>query len=174
MRPGGDIEAAHGPAARALPERIGYVALATLGGVLLMAMMGLTVCDVIGRYLFDSPVTGAAELTELLLCTTIFLGLPAVSLADAHVTVDLVTDKFPAAWQPVRRVLTGVFSAGVLAVVTWRIWVYADQIAGYGGATNSLMIPLAPIGRFCAVCAGAGALISLAVPVAAFLRGKSS
>ena len=72
-------------------------ALAVLGGVLLMALMGMTVTDVIGRYLFNAPLRGATELTELLLAAVVFLGLPAVALADEHVTVDLVTDRMPAA-----------------------------------------------------------------------------
>ncbi|WP_376870702.1 TRAP transporter small permease [Albirhodobacter sp. R86504] len=140
-------------------------ALAVLGGVMLMSMMGLTIVDVIGRYIFNSPLSGATELTELLLAATIFLGLPAVSLSDDHVTVDLITDKLPQALQPVRRIISGLFAGGILLVVAWRIWVYAGQIGGYGGATTNLMIPIAPLGYFCALCTVAGALISALLPL---------
>ena len=102
-------------------------ALAVLGGVLLMALMGMTVTDVIGRYIFNAPLRGATELTELLLAAVVFLGLPAVALADEHVTVDLVTDRMPVAIKPWRGAATGLFSAVVLAVVlvvvqiTWAV-----------------------------------------------------
>ncbi len=54
--------------------------LATICGAMLLAMMGLTVADVLGRYLLGAPITGATELTEMMLAAVIFLGLPAVSL----------------------------------------------------------------------------------------------
>ncbi|THH34443.1 TRAP transporter small permease [Aliishimia ponticola] len=147
--------------------------LGCLGGVLLIAMMALTVCDVIGRYLFNSPIKGASELTEILLCAVIFLGLCAVSLAEDHVVVDLLTDKMPASIHPAREALTGVLSGLILMVIAWRIWVYAAQIAGYNGATTNLSIPIAPLGYFCAICAFAGGLITAFLPLKrAFLHAK--
>ena len=113
----------------------------------------------VGMYL------GAAELTELLLAATIFIGAPLVSLGQDHVTVDLITDKLPGWTKPWRLLVTGLFAAVVLAIVAWRIWVYADQIGGYGGSTNSLRIPVAPLGYFCAVTAGLAAVFSATVPV---------
>ncbi|MCA0961229.1 TRAP transporter small permease [Salipiger bermudensis] len=147
-------------------------ALAVLGGVLLMALMGMTVTDVIGRYVFNAPLRGATELTELLLAAVVFLGLPAVALADEHVTVDLVTDRMPAAIKPWRGAATGLFSAVVLAVVAWRVWVYAAQIGGYGGTTTTLAIPIAPLGYFCAVCTGLGSLLTALVPAHALIAHR--
>jgi len=143
----------------------GALVLACLGGAMLIAMMLLTVCDVIGRYLFNAPILGAAELTEVLLCATIFLGLGAVCICEDHVTVDLFTDKFPDAVQPYRLVFTGLFGGALLAVVSWRVWVYAAQIGSYGGTTTSLAIPIAPLGYFCAICTAVGALITAAIPL---------
>ncbi|MBN9889357.1 TRAP transporter small permease [Pelagibaca abyssi] len=140
-------------------------ALAVAGGLMLTIMMGLTVCDVIGRYVFSAPVKGAAELTEILLAAVIFLGLGAVSLSENHVTVDLLTEKLPSAVEPLRLALTGLFSAAVLGVVSWRLWIYAAQIGGYGGSTSTLAIPVAPLGYFCAICAAIGAVITAILPV---------
>lgn len=157
------------PAAPAQPvdtaRRGATTALALSGGLILMTLMGMTVADVIGRYLFNSPIKGAAELTELLLAAVVFMGLPAVAMTDAHVTVDLVTDKMPAWIQPWRRVAVGLVSAGILVVVGWRIWVYADQIGSYGGSTSSLRLPIAPLGYFCALCTYFGAVLTALVPV---------
>lgn len=144
--------------------------LGCLGGVLLLSMMGLTVCDVIGRYLFNAPIKGAGELTEILLCATIFMGLGAVSLAEDHVTVDLFTDKFPRAFDPLRLAIIGVASGVVLCVVAWRIWIYAAQIGGYGGSTVTLGIPLEPIGYFCSLCTCLGGFITASLPLKRLLR----
>ncbi|MEC7760623.1 MAG: TRAP transporter small permease [Pseudomonadota bacterium] len=147
------------------PVTVLKITLGAVGGILLLAMMMLTVCDVIGRYIFNAPIIGATELTEVLLAATIFMGVPLVSLGKDHVTVDLVTDKLPVWTKPYRLIVTGFFTAVVLGIVAWRIWVYADQIAGYGGATNSLRLPVAPLGWFCATAAGIAAVISAIVPV---------
>jgi TRAP-type C4-dicarboxylate transport system permease small subunit len=146
--------------------------LSILGGLLLIAMMSLTVVDVLGRYIFNAPLKGAGELTEVLLCATIFMGLPAVALRDEHVTVDLITDHLPGWVQPWRRTAIGFLSAGVLAVVTWRLWVYAGQIGSYGGSTSTLRLPIAPLGYFCALCTAVGAVLCIAVPLIRLIRSR--
>lgn len=162
----------HGGLGGSAPVGVMRVALAVMGGVLLMALMGLTVVDVVGRYLFNAPLIGATELTELLLAAVIFLGLPAVALAEEHVTVDLLTDRMPPWVHPWRLAIAGVFSGVVLGLVTWRIWIYAGQIGAYGGLTNSLRLPIAPLGYFCAMCTGFGALITALMPLPRLLRRK--
>ncbi|OCX66996.1 C4-dicarboxylate ABC transporter substrate-binding protein [Thioclava sp. SK-1] len=144
-----------------MPRSPARLVLAVLCGVMLLAMMGLTVTDVIGRYVFNAPLIGATELTEMLLAAVIFLGLPAVSGDGDHVTVDLLVHRFPCWVQPIRQVLIALFSAGMLAVIAWRIWVYAAQIGSYGGATNSLRLPIAPLGYVCALCCAAGVVLTV-------------
>lgn len=145
-------------------------ALAIIGGVMLTAMMGLTVCDVIGRYVLNSPIKGAGELTEVLLAATTYLGLCAVALSNEHVTVDLLTDRLPDWIQPPREVLAGLIGGVVLGLVSWRLWVYAAQIGGYGGSTSTLGLPVAPLGYFCAICAGVGAVITAVLPLRRLLQ----
>ena len=54
-------------------------ALGAAAAVLLFGLMGLTTADVIGRYVINSPLRGAFEITELLLLTLVFAGLPLAS-----------------------------------------------------------------------------------------------
>lgn len=145
-------------------------ALAVLCGVMLMAMMCLTLFDVLGRYVFSRPINGATELTEMMLVAVIFIGLPAVSLDRDHVSVDLVTERLPAWIQPWRELATSLIVAVVLGVVAWRIWVYAGQIAGYGGTTNSLHLPIAPLGYLCALCCLVAAVAAPAAALRDFRR----
>jgi TRAP-type C4-dicarboxylate transport system permease small subunit len=112
---------------------------------LLLAMMLVTVIDVIGRYFFGRPLAGSSELTELLLAATIFMGLPAVCLEDGHVTVDLVTERLPA-WTRGWRVLAmRVICAVVLAVIGWRLIVHGMRLASYQEVTIYLRLPVAPV-----------------------------
>ncbi len=144
--------------------------LALVCGVLLLAMMGVTVVDVIGRYLFNSPLPGATELTGLILAAVIFLGLPAVCLDDEHVTVDLVVDHLPGWVQPARLVIVRALSAVVLAVIAWRLLDYGQAIAGYHETTNTLRIPVAPFAYLCALCSAIAALIMARLVITAFRR----
>lgn len=153
-----------------VPRSFARRGLAVLCGAMLMAMMALTVGDVIGRYLLARPITGATELTEMMLVAVVFLGLPAVSLDRDHVAVDIITDRLPGWVQPWRDMAMALLSAAVLGLIAWRIWVYAGQIGGYGGATNSLRLPIAPLGYLCAACCGLAALFMLLAAARGFGR----
>ena len=82
-------------------------ALGAAAAMLLFGLMALTTADVIGRYIFNWPLRGAFEITELLLLTLIFAGLPLASRADEHVTLDFIDmalgDAGPPAAAPARR-----------------------------------------------------------------------
>src|SRR5688572_6536462 len=71
-------------------ERRADAVLGIAASAILFAMMALTFVDVVARYVFNRPIRGAFELTELLLLVLIFAGLPLVSHADEHVTMDFV------------------------------------------------------------------------------------
>ncbi|WP_176082905.1 TRAP transporter small permease [Martelella sp. HB161492] len=160
----------HDRAAHPLVRGIRIV-LSLVAGILLMVLMMLTVSDVIGRYIFNAPITGASELSELLLVSIVFLGLPAVCLDGGHVTVDLVTKALPARIEEPRVFLTGIISAIVLGVVCWRLFAYGDQVASYL-VTNSLRIRVAPFIWFCAVMTGVSSAITLVIALAALRRRK--
>ena len=57
--------------------------------------MLLTFVDVVARYLFNRPIRGGFEITELVLLVLIFAGLPLVSHADEHVTMDFIDRMLP-------------------------------------------------------------------------------
>src|SRR6266581_8612793 len=81
------------PPATSQPAEVGVWldrALGAAAAVLLFYLMALTTADVIGRYIFNWPLRGAFEITELLLLALIFAGLPLASRADEHVTLDFI------------------------------------------------------------------------------------
>lgn len=66
---------------------------ASLGVIILGAMMLLTVADVILRYFFNSPINGSAEYTRNMMVAVGFLGLAWSALKGGHIKVDLVVGK---------------------------------------------------------------------------------
>jgi len=135
--------------------------LALICAGLLLAMMGLTVADVIGRYMLNAPVPGSTELTELVLAAVIFTGLPAASLDKDHIGVDLMTSRFKGSLAVSLSVCTAIVAAGVLGVTAWRLWRMGDQIGGYGGTTSTLKLPIAPLAYIVAVLTCIAAVLTL-------------
>jgi TRAP-type C4-dicarboxylate transport system permease small subunit len=77
---------------KAMAKKIGSVNtwLAKAGGYVLLCMMVLTICDVIGRYFFNSPVTGAYEITEVMMITVVFLFIGYTQAQKGHISIDFV------------------------------------------------------------------------------------
>ena len=71
-------------------KRRADVVLGAAAAGILLAMMALTVVDVVARYVFSRPVRGAFEVTELMLLVLIFAGLPLVSFSDEHAVMDFI------------------------------------------------------------------------------------
>ena len=65
-------------------------ALGTVANMLLCIMVVITCIDVVGRYFFAAPLLGAHELMTLAMGIMIFLGMPLVTAAEEHLTVDIV------------------------------------------------------------------------------------
>src|SRR5215831_6816429 len=107
-------------------------------------MMALTFCDVVGRYLFNRPLKGAFEVTELILLVLIFAGLPLVSHADEHVTMDFIDRMLtPRVLDVLVRVVHALVAA-LFFFLTWQMWIKAGRIAGYGDTTDVLRITVGP------------------------------
>ena len=145
-----------------LLSRALHASFGVLAALLLLAMTGLTTLDVVGRYLFNSPVTGAFELTELMLAALIFAGLPLATERDEHVDVDLLDSFLPPNVLRANVFFATLVSAGVLAVLGVQLWSRAAQLAAEGTVTNSLALPLAPVGYLMAIATGVSALLLLA------------
>jgi TRAP-type C4-dicarboxylate transport system permease small subunit len=111
---------------------------------LLFAMMLLTFTDVILRYIFNAPLRGSLEVTELMMVVLIFAGLPLVSRKDEHVVMDLFDHMLTRrALHAVRRsvhVVCGVLMTGM----GWLILKKAGKLLEYGDTSAVLRIELAP------------------------------
>jgi TRAP-type C4-dicarboxylate transport system permease small subunit len=137
---------------------------ATLGvaaSAILFAMMLLTFVDVVARYVFSRPVRGAFEVTELLLVVLIFAGLPLVSYADEHVTMDFVDRLVGPRTRARLERGVHVVTTALMALLAWLVWLKADRIWGYRDATDVLRIVYGPFVYFMAVMIGLTGVIHL-------------
>ncbi|MEJ2374589.1 MAG: TRAP transporter small permease [Pseudolabrys sp.] len=119
--------------------------------LVLFALMVLRCVDVVGRYLFNAPVPGTAELTGLGLAVLIFAALPIITAHNEHVSVgllELVAGRFSRA---IERVTLLATSLAALSLMAWRLWDKAQSLASYGDFTSYLNVPVAPFAYFMSV-----------------------
>jgi TRAP-type C4-dicarboxylate transport system permease small subunit len=136
-------------------------ALGLAASVILMVLMLLTFVDVVSRYLFNWPLRGAFEGTELMLLVLIFAGLPLVSHADEHVTMDFIDHMLsPRALRLLERAVHAICAA-VLFFLAWLIWIKAGKIAAYGDTTDVLRVAVAPFVYFMTAMIALSAVVHL-------------
>lgn len=95
-------------------------ALTYVAVVATLLMMGLTVADAGGRYLFNYPITAAFEITsEYLMVAAIFLGMTYAYREGANIRVTFLVGRLPAPVKLVLNYLVQGFSMvlGMLLVV---------------------------------------------------------
>lgn len=118
----------------------------------LVALMALTCVDVLGRYLFNRPLPGGFELTELGMGALIFTSLPLVTLRRQHVRVDLI-EIFPMRWRAFQQALLDLLAAVCMGVIGWRLWIKAGDMESAGETTATLQIPVYPLVYYMALLA---------------------
>ncbi len=109
-------------------------------------MMLLVVANVVGRYLFNTPLTGTLEFTESLLVIIIFLSVGLTQYDGGHIRVNLVTRRLP------KRLARGLSVMAMLcgcAFFTWcayAAWIYAMQSYSFGEQEwGEVVFPLWPM-----------------------------
>jgi TRAP-type C4-dicarboxylate transport system permease small subunit len=125
--------------------------LGLAASAILFGMMLLTFVDVVGRYLLNRPVRGGFEITELALLVLIFAGLPLVSRADEHVTMDFIDRLLGPRGRDLLEHAVHGLCAAIMFLLTWLMWLKADRIWAYRDATDVLRIWYGPFVYFMAV-----------------------
>ena len=139
------------PPAEPLWERRADAVLGIAASILLFCLMTLTFVDVVARYLLNAPIRGAFEITELGLLVLIFAGLPLVSHADEHVTMDFIDRMLPARLAAAWIRIVHALCAAIMFFLAWQVWIKAGKIASYGDTTDVLRIVVGPFVYFMAV-----------------------
>lgn len=127
----------------------------------LFAMMALTFADVFARKFLPNALTGAVELTELLMMVMIYFALPLASIAGEHIVFDLLDRVVPAAVLRWQHRLSHAFTALVFGGAGVLVWQRALRTLGQGDQTSALEIKIAPYQFGAAVMLALTALMHL-------------
>jgi TRAP-type mannitol/chloroaromatic compound transport system permease small subunit len=110
---------------------------ALVAGTLVMALILLTVADVVWRNANGRSIPGVYEYSEVILVTIVFLSLAWTQKTDSHVSIDLVTRALPARVKLLIQALGLAISFGVLVWMTyasagaaWESWLTGEYRIG--------------------------------------------
>lgn len=137
----------------------------TVMALFLLSMVALTFADVVGRRLIGRPIYGANDITEHLMALVVFAGLPLVTAAGAHLTIDLLDKLVSAPWMGWWRTLIALLVTIAFAVVGWLFVKHGLNASRISEVSQALRIPRAPLYFFMAASCVLSAFAALTVAV---------
>ncbi len=116
--------------------------VAIAGGVLLIAVVVMTVISVLGRYLFNTPIPGDYELTELACGIAVFAFFPYCHARNGNIVVEFFTGGLRPHHRTVLDTVHAVAFAVAAGLITWRLFVGAVHKLEDGETTLFLGVPV--------------------------------
>ena len=115
-----------------------------VGQVILMAMVLLTITDVILRRIFNHPLSSSLELSQVMLVIVVFSSVAYCGIKRGHVRIDALTSQFSPKIQTILKSMTGLFGVLLFSAMGWGSIVLAlDKLANQS-VTGILPIPVYP------------------------------
>jgi len=118
--------------------------LTYIGSIALALLMFLTIADVFGRYLFNQPVPGTFELTEMLMVLIVFLALGLAEHHNEHISLDLAYNYFSSRLKKVTDLVVDLVNLVVVAAITWQLYDYSVRMLDGNYTTAVLQLPIHP------------------------------
>jgi TRAP-type C4-dicarboxylate transport system permease small subunit len=118
------------------------ISLVSYGGV--VAIMLLNVLDVIMSKTLNKSITGAYEITEVLLLCTIMASFAYGQTAKIHINITMFIKQLPGAIRFFIFGIMGFLSAGTAGAVGYAAVLQAQSAISKNAVTSVLMIPMYP------------------------------
>jgi TRAP-type C4-dicarboxylate transport system permease small subunit len=128
--------------------------LTGISGLCFVAMMFLGTADVIGRYVFNSPITGTYEISQVLMAGVVLLGWAYTMKTGGHVRVELLICRLPSRPRAIIDFVMMLLSLAIFIMIMWRSTLLALQYMEEHRVLQTLNIPvypfffLVPVGAF--------------------------
>ena len=117
------------------------ITLAGIAGAALMALLILTLADIIGRQL-GFPIQGAVDVVQLLACLCASAALPYVTAVKGHIAVEFFFQRFPKRarvfWDTVNRLLV----ITLFMYLSWSCFQHGTRLFATHAVGLSLNVPI--------------------------------
>ncbi|MUK90817.1 TRAP transporter small permease subunit [Ornithinibacillus sp. L9] len=115
-----------------------------IANVFLFFIMAIITFDVLGRNLFNQPLKGTYELTELGAALLVFFALAMTHRKGDHITIDFLLDRFS---DKMKRIINGMVEIVVAIVVFFmarHIFENGVRMMERNSTTTDLALPVHP------------------------------
>jgi TRAP-type transport system small permease protein len=126
-------------------DRVVHTVALYCGGAVLATLMTVIIIDIVGRYLFNSPLYGSLDLAVVLLVLAVSCAIGYGGRTGAHVTADMVTTLVGPRFEWLSGLAIKIFAAGIVAIWSWRMFVTGQTAGRLGESTQLLNIPFSPV-----------------------------
>ena len=116
-------------------------AMRKIAAACLMGMALLTGADVFMRGVFNKPIFGSEEIVTILGIVVVGFALPYAHYQKSHIGVEILVRHLP---RRVRRglgLLTNATTLFLVAIITWRMFLYGSALAESGEVSMNLELP---------------------------------
>jgi TRAP-type C4-dicarboxylate transport system permease small subunit len=117
-------------------------ALAVIGGLVLFAIILLSVVTVLGRWLFAAPIQGDFELVQLGCAVCVACFLPYCQVQRGHVIVDFFTLKTSTTTRALLDGVAALLLALCAGVIAWRMLVGLFDVRAASESSMILGVPI--------------------------------
>lgn len=107
-------------------------------------MMLLTTVDVVLRYIFNSPITGAFEVSEFMMVIIVFFSMAYTQVRKGHVAVDVLVGRLSQRKQAFVDLFNHAATILILLLITWRSSLAGLELYDTMETTGTVPIPVYP------------------------------
>src|SRR5262245_35282560 len=128
------------------PRSVGHLCFVRLPylitGTLFLIAIVVNIANVIGRYVFSTPIFWAEEVLVFIIVWSVFLAAATITYRGEHINMDLFYVKFPTIWK--RIVNTAIAAAFIIStsIVTVQSYKVVDLYVKNGDRSVAAEVPL--------------------------------
>jgi TRAP-type C4-dicarboxylate transport system permease small subunit len=122
---------------------LGHVegAMRKIAAICLMGMALLTGADVFMRGVLNTPIFGCEEVVTILGIVVVGFALPYAHYQKSHIGVEILVRRLPRKTRRILGLLTNAATLFLIAVITWRMFLYAASQSETGKVSMNLELP---------------------------------
>lgn len=118
--------------------------LTYIGVGMLLIMVLLGTADVIGRYVFNTPIKGTWEISELLMGGAIFMSWGYVQATKSNISLDLVITRYPPRIKLLVEIIILILTLVLFVFIGWQSFKIAMQDLNNGRLIENIYISVFP------------------------------
>jgi len=123
-----------------------------VAGAALVAMLGLTVADIIGVKLFKCPVPGAIELVGFLGAIVIGFAIAYTQVQHGHIQVEFFVMRLPRRLRAGVSAFVSLLGVVLFVLLAWRSYDFGRVLQSAGEVSMTQNIPFYPFVHAIAFC----------------------